>query len=198
MLDRTIPFYNLILRCDHFNQRDVKLPRGFKIVSYCPGDEKAWAKLEYEIGDFDSLKEAKDYFVSNYLKDKTLYDKILFLLNEKEQVIGSYIAWTDERKDATVSSLHWLVLDEAYQGRGLGRALCISVMNKFNEEDRLPVYIHTQPWSYKAILLYISLGFKIQRTDTFSHYENQFDLAMETLGEHVTYEQWIILQASVE
>lgn len=71
-------------------------------------------------------------------------------------------------------------------------------MNKFVEEDRLPVYIHTQPWSIKAILLYISLGFKIQRKDTFSHYENQFNLAMETLREHVTDAQWDLIHASVE
>ena len=55
MLDRTIPFYNTILRCDHYDCQKPVLPEGFSIVSYKPGYEKAWAELEYAIGDFDSL-----------------------------------------------------------------------------------------------------------------------------------------------
>lgn len=54
----------------------------------------------------------------------------------------------------------------------------------------MPVYVHTQAWSYKAILLYISLGFKIQRTDTFSHYENQYEEAMRVLQGVVTEKQF--------
>jgi hypothetical protein len=51
-------------------------------------------------------------------------------------------------------------------------------MNIYAERQGLPVYIHTQPWSWKAILLYISLGFKLQKTDTFSYYENEYEKAM--------------------
>lgn len=117
---------------------------GFKIVSYQKDDEIAWAKLEHEIGDFDSIKKAEDYFTSNYLKDIDLYSNILFLLNKKGQVIGSCIAWTDERNGYKVSSLHWLVVDETYQGRGLGKTLCTSIMNKFVEEDRIQsIFIHS-------------------------------------------------------
>lgn len=50
MLDRTIPFYNTILKCADYRHRDVELPEGF-IVSYRDGYEKEWAKLEYAIGD---------------------------------------------------------------------------------------------------------------------------------------------------
>ena len=66
MLDRTIPFYNAILRCDHYQDREVVLPCGFSIVPYEKGFEKAWAELEYAIGDFDSLDEAEDYAMEVY------------------------------------------------------------------------------------------------------------------------------------
>ena len=49
MLDRTIPFYNTIMKCSDYRYRDVKLPDGFSIVSYRDGYEKEWAKLEYAI-----------------------------------------------------------------------------------------------------------------------------------------------------
>ena len=194
MLDRTIPFYNTILRCDNYQCKDVVLPKGFSIVPYKNGYEKAWAELEYSIGDFESLEEAESYFISTYLQNRSLLNNILFLLNEDNLIVGSCIAWQDRRKESIVSSLHWLVVDEEYHGRGLGKALCYATMNIFKEQKNLPVYIHTQPWSWKAIFLYLSLGFKLQKSDSFSHYENEYYQAMAELKKIVSEKQFELLQ----
>lgn len=196
MLDRNIPFYNTILRCDSYTPAEVILPDGFSIVPYRDGFENGWARLECAIGDFDSEPEAEDYFVSTYLPDREKRKNCLFLLDPEDRVIGSCIAWQDMRGGASVSSLHWLVVDEAYQGRGLGKALCLAVMNLFAERNSLPVYIHTQPWSWKAIMLYISIGFRLQKTDTFSRYENQYDKAMQTMKNVVSEECFEIMKKS--
>lgn len=45
MVDRTIPFYNTILRCDNYQPKDVVLQKGFSIVTYESGYEKAWAEF---------------------------------------------------------------------------------------------------------------------------------------------------------
>lgn len=193
MIDRNIPFYNTILRCDRYTLTGFTLPNGFSIVPYHDGCEKAWAKLEYAIRDFDSESEAERYFVSTYLSDE---ENCLFLLNSEKQVIGSCIAWQDWRGTSLVPSLHWLVVDEAYQGKGLGKALCLAVMNLFAKQSGAPVYIHTQPWSWKAILLYISIGFRIQQTDTFSRYENQYEKAMTTLQSVVSEPLFEIMKKS--
>ncbi len=198
MLDRTIPFCNTIMKCSDYSPRHVELPDGFSIVSYQRGYEKEWAKLEYAIGDFDSLEAAEKYFVETYLQKTELFSNILFAMNKDNEIIGSCIAWQDMRGTNSVSSLHWLVVDERYQRLGLGRALCIAVMNIYVERGALPVYIHTQPWSWKAILLYTSLGFKLQKTDAFSHYENEYEKAMIELGKIVTAEQYELLKQSSE
>ena len=198
MLDRTIPFYNTILRCDHYQHREVVLPYGFSIVPYEKGFEKGWAELEYAIGDFESLEEAESYFTSTYLQNRTLLNNILFLLSENNLIVGSCIAWQDKRKESIVSSLHWLVVDEEYQGRGLGKALCYAAMNRFKEQGNFPVYVHTQPWSWKAIFLYLSIGFKLQKTDTFSHYENEYYKAMTALKQVITSKQFQLLQEQSE
>lgn len=194
MLDRTIALYNMILRCDSYKSKSVVLPRGFFIVGYKHGYEDAWAKLECSIGDFVSFEDAKKYFVASYLYDQKRLNNILFIVNENNTVVGSCIAWEDERKNYFVPSLHWLVIDEKYQGIGLGKALCCAVMNIFKEQDKFPVYIHTQPWSWKAVLLYLSLGFKLQKNDTFSHYKNEYYEAMSELKHIVTEEQFRLLQ----
>ena len=198
MLDRTIPFYNTIMKCSEYEYRYVELPDGFSVVSYQSGYEKEWAKLEYSVGDFDSVTEAEIYFVETYLQNPELFPYILFALNKKNDVVGSCIAWRDTQSNKCVSSLHWLVVDERYQGIGLGRALSTAVMNIYAEHKALPVYIHTQPWSWKAILLYLSLGFKLQKTDTFSHYENEYEKAMIELRKVVQKDQYELLSQSSE
>lgn len=198
MLDRTIPFCNTILKCSNYEKTEVELPEGFSIVTYRPGYEKEWARLEYAIGDFDSAMEAEQYFTESYLQDSEKLSNILFALDNNNAVVGSCIAWRDKLGSDNVSSLHWLVVDEQYQRIGLGRALCVSVMNIYARQSGFPVYIHTQPWSWKAILLYLSLGFKLQKTDTFSHYENEYKMALEELRKILTEEQFALLQNSSE
>lgn len=198
MPDRSIPFYNTILRCDNYQPEMIDLKDGFSIVPFRPGYEKAWANLEYSIEDFDSVEEAENYFVSTYLNNQNEFNNILFMKNREGEIIGSCIAWHDERNGALVSSLHWLVVDERYQGMGLGRALCCAVMNIFAGRSSFPVYIHTQPWSWKAILLYDSLGFRLQKTDTFSDYVNQYTEAMATIKGLLSDEKFKILQMHSE
>ena len=55
------------------------------------------------------------------------------------------------------------------------------------------MYIHTQPWSWKAIFLYLSVGFKLQMTDTFSHYTNEYPQAMDILKGIVDEKQFRLL-----
>lgn len=191
MLDRSIPFYNTILKCESYKDIEIALPIGYYIRHYHTGDEKAWAKLEYEVGDFSSVNEAEKYFISQYGQNADdLRDRCFFITDKQEHVVGSCIAWKDSRGTEQVASLHWLVVSPDHQGKKLGKALFQRVMKVFQEKNEFPVYIHTQPWSYVAILLYVRQGFKLQMTDTFSHYENQYAQAMDTLKKILTVPQY--------
>lgn len=193
MLDRTIPFYNTILRCDEYHLQQINLPEGYTIVPYQKGSEADWARLECAVGDFSSVEEALQYFMEKYPNNGN-DDDILFLQNDKGQAVGSCIAWTDARQGNSVNSLHWLVVDEQYQRNGLGRALCYEAMNRFYLRGQKPIYIHTQPWSWKAILLYVSLGFRLQKTDTFAAYTNQYNNAVKTLKSFLSAKQYHLLE----
>lgn len=176
MLDRSIPYYNTILKCSHWEKTAVRLPEGCRIRGFLPGDETAWARLEHEIGDFASLDEALSYFTKTYRET----DRVFFA-EENGETVGSVIAWRDRRGAGTAASLHWLIVAPRCQGKGLGKALLQTAMNWYLEAGELPVYLHTQPWSYKAILLYVKNGFRLQKSDSFSRYENQYADAMRTL-----------------
>ena len=45
MIDRSIPYYNLILKCTKICTTPVSLPKGYSFKMYDVGDEKHWAKL---------------------------------------------------------------------------------------------------------------------------------------------------------
>ena len=60
MLDRTIPFYNIILKYKDYQNTDIIFPSKYHFRNYQLGDEKSWAELEYEIGDFKSVHEAEE------------------------------------------------------------------------------------------------------------------------------------------
>ena len=77
MLDRTIPFYNTIIRCDKYTFQPITLPDAYRIISYQPGFEQDWARLECSAGDFDSEKEAVEYFQSKYLSSDGSTDNLL-------------------------------------------------------------------------------------------------------------------------
>ena len=191
MLDRTIPFYNTILKCNNYTPSKIVLPHGFYFRNYQTGNEKAWAKLEYKIGDFQTLAMAENYFLSEYCQNiHALKERCVFILNQEDEVVGSCIAWKDNKGKQTVASLHWLIVSPEQQGKGLGKALCQKVLGIFQERNEFPVYIHTQPWSYIAILLYIRLGFQLQKTDTFSHYENQYVQSMNVLKHLLTDQRY--------
>lgn len=189
--DRSVPFYNLILRLDHWQRRDPVLPEGFRLRFYQPGDEAAWAALEYGIGDFDPQEEARAYFVQTYGSHaQDLARRCLFAVDGGGRVAGTCCAWRDPRGGGEVASLHWLAVSPEAQGRGLGKALCREALAVFQDLGEFPVYIHTQPWSWKALLLYVREGFRLQRTDRFAAYENQYAQGMETLRAVVTPEQY--------
>lgn len=194
MIDRTIPFCNIIMRCDRILPMEIKLPEGYSIRTYQPGDEIAWAALHVATGDFATADEAAAYFTNKYVPDLS---RALFAVSPEGDVVGTVTAWTDDRASEAVRSLHWLAVAEAHQRQGVGKALTQTALKLMRREDNAaPVYLHTQPWSWKAILLYISLGFKLQPRDTFCNHQNQYAQAMETLQAIVPPEQYAKMQAN--
>lgn len=194
MIDRTIPFCNIIMRCDRILPMEIKLPEGYAIRSWQGGDEIAWGALHAATGDFATLKEAASYFMGKYASAP---ERALFAVSPEGHVIGSVTAWTDARAGEAVRSIHWLAVHEGHQGKGIGRALMQAALKLMRREDNAaPVYLHTQPWSWKAVLLYISLGFKLQRKDSFASYVNQYDQAMTALRSVLDDKQLALLEAN--
>ena len=182
MNDRSIPYYHTIMRMDAPVSGSFTLPDGFTADGYREGDMRAWAEMEVQAGDFKTLEAAEKCFAERYLTEpELLRDSMVMIRDPAGQGVSCCIAWHHLRKGASIPSLEWLVTREGYEGRGLARATAALIVRKFAERGVFPVYLHTQPWSYKAIWLYHEFGFRLALNDTFHVFENQVRQALPVL-----------------
>ena len=190
MIDKTIPYYNIVMVCTDVVTGAPRLADGISLRRYLPGDEYAWARMECAVGDFNSEEEALGYFEQRYLHDKEeLARRMTLAIDADGRAVGSCMAWYNDDAQNPCAVFHWLVVDPAYQGRGIARALCTETLNLFAKLNESPVYLHTQPWSYKAVRLYDSVGFKMVKGKTPLRCENQYEQAMATLDMLLTQEE---------
>lgn len=192
MLDKTIPYYNILMKCPYISRdKAIYLPYGYTFKTYEDGDEAAWADIERAAGDFEDItkEETVDYFRKQYFPHKEeLYERCMFALDEKKKPVGTCMAWFDNKDNKRAASIHWLCVSPRIQGKGIGRALLWKTMSLFESKGEVPVYLHTQPWSFQAVSLYLSAGFYAMKSETFAGFENQYSLAAEVLKEYLSSE----------
>lgn len=203
-LDRAIPYFNILMCCHEPKFFAAPLPNGYRFRFFAPGDERRWAEIEADIGDFAGVSGAEDYFIQRYLSQpEELSRRCLFLEAPDGQTVGSCIAWRDKKGSGaaasdTVASLHWLAVKEKEQGSGLGKALLRRALEIYEDFDEFPVYLHTQPWSYAAVSLYLKAGFRLLRSGGFADYQNQNREALEVLQRYLSTETIIQLQNDLQ
>lgn len=195
MIDKTIPYYNVLMRYDGppvFTLPEI--PNGFVVSSYMPGDECRWAQMEVDNNDFDTYENGVKYFLEKYLSDpEKLTERFIGVRDGNGRLVGCVICWDDDKDGQTVSSVHWLVTDPEYQGKGIGTFLAKMLICRFSKLGLLPVYLHTQPWSFPAVGIYSNVGFRLLKTESFKGYENQTDKALTVLKEHMNESKYLKL-----
>jgi GNAT superfamily N-acetyltransferase len=185
MLDKTIPYKNLLMKCTKINENAMSsLPVGYTFKWYEDGDESLWADIELSIGEFDHMlkKQVEDFFRDGYFGNKEkLMERCLLVLDDNEKPVGTCTAWYDMKENQKVPSLHWIAVNPNNQSKGIGRAILTETMKIYMEKGEMPVYLHTQPWSHKAIRLYLDFGFFAMKDETFSDFTNEYNDAISVL-----------------
>lgn len=189
LLDKSIPYKNLLMKCTKINENTLtSLPDGYTFKMYVDGDESFWADIELSVGEFEFMtrEQVEDYFKKEYFgRKEKLYERCIFVLNSNGNPVGTCMAWYDLKDSEEVASVHWLAVNPSAQSNGIGRALMAETMRIFTVNGENTVYLHTQPWSYKAITLYMDFGFHALKSETFSDFKNEFEEAVQVLEEHL-------------
>lgn len=189
MLDKSIPYKNIIMKLDHAripSFADPILPDGFTFRPYQQGDAAHWARIETAVAEFDAEAEAQDYFIKKYLPHvDMLPSRCVFVLDAQGLPVATATAWyEDSAAHGRQASLHWVAVCPACQGLGLGRAVVTKALGAFPAaEPGKDVFLHTQTWSHPAVRLYHKLGFVMMKTARLGQSENNYDEAVALLKE---------------
>lgn len=161
MEQQNISDYNLFMMCRAPREEAfAPLPAGFHF-DLCRREElETWMRFP-----FDTQEEARQYapFMARYFqnvyaaKEAEFFARCLFVREASGAPVGTAFLW---RAYGRVNTLHWLKVRREYEGRGIGRALLTRLLMPLALEE-YPVYLHTQPSSYRAIKLYTDFGFAL-------------------------------------
>lgn len=157
----TIPDLNLFMMCPILNPAALSdLPEEYHIRTCRKKELELWKGIHFDNPDDAQAYQAymTDFFANVYApKGDLFYKKCLFICDRLDTPIGTGFIWQayDE-----FNTIHWLKVVKAYEGKGIGRGLMSVLMRDLEAKD-YPVYLHTQPGSFRAIKLYSDFGFKL-------------------------------------
>jgi ribosomal protein S18 acetylase RimI-like enzyme len=155
------PDLNLFMMCAEPAARAFRtMPAGYHVRSMRPDELGIWKAFP-----FDDAGEARAYedfmtrfFDQTYGRNEELFFRnTLFACDSTDRPVATCSSW---KAYGAFQSIHWWKTLKSHEGRGLGRALLSAVLRRFSTSD-YPVFLHTQPGSFRAIKLYSDFGFKL-------------------------------------
>lgn len=195
MREQDIPDLNIFMMCERLNENALsKLPDGFHIRTCRPDELKIWKEFPFD-NDEDKTnyyEYMSNYFNNVYGKDiDEFYNRCLFVCDDKtDKPVSTCFVWKAYNK---INTIHWFKTLKEYEGKGLGRALLSYIMISLKEDD-YPIFLHTQPSSFRAIGLYSDFGFKIVTNNTIGFRENNYKECLPILKQFMKKESFDKLQ----
>lgn len=184
MLDKSIEFHSIIMR--HPNNRAPllpEIPQGFSIRFYEKGYELDWADIQVAVLEFPNREEALKCYDYYWQYMDELKKRQLFIIdNETGKPVATANAWWTEVKGQKAGGVFGLSCLPEYQSKGLGKTAAAYMMDCFYRlMPGVPVWLDTQTWSYKAIGIYMDIGFIPMKTAVYNEVPNEYEEALRVM-----------------
>jgi len=191
MLDKSIEYREMIMEMSGekvLTTAEAVLPQGFtfRLHNGSENDVMHWCRIETAVDEFDTLDEAREYFMEEFYPHMgEVQKRCVFIANKDGLPIATASGWYSKDENGDVlNRLHWVAVCPEYQGLGLGKAVTIKAVNicaKLAPSKKM--WLSTQTHSHRAVVMYHKLGFNVQS----SH--EDYARAMEVLAEVLTPEK---------
>ncbi|MCL2737478.1 MAG: GNAT family N-acetyltransferase [Alphaproteobacteria bacterium] len=182
-----IPSKDLFMMCEELNKDAFSelLPDGYYFRSLRTDEFEKWKDLQC-IDNMEHRaayhKVLDEYYKNAYEPEGDLFfNKCVVVCDKDDKFAGACVIWKSYGK---FNTLGWFKVGEAYEGRGIGRALTTHVMKNLAESD-YPVFLHTHPSSYRAIKLYSDFGFRLITDKKVGKRNNDLDECMPILKQYI-------------
>lgn len=181
MKEEDIPDLNLFMMCAQPDLRAFSaLPDGYTVRTCTPDDLPAWKAFPFDTDHPtpDQLAFMDGFFAQAYHRDMDLFFRNTLLVCDPTGLpVATCSSWPAYGKFQTIQ---WFKTLKSHEGRGLGRAVLSLVMQRFAPED-YPIYLHTQPGSFRAVKLYADFGFRLLRGERFGTRTNDLEQCLPWL-----------------
>jgi ribosomal protein S18 acetylase RimI-like enzyme len=197
MKEEEIPDKNIFMVCSALNRNALtELPANYSIRSCRPDELEIWKTMPFD--DADLAKEYEgfmsDYFITTYGgQEELFFAKTLFVCDRQNKPVATCLIW---RAYNEFNTIQWFKVLKEYEGQGIGRALLSIMMQELEMRD-YPVYLHTQPSSFRAIKLYSDFGFSLLSGDKFGIRDNDLDECLPILAEFMPKEYFQKLRITI-
>jgi ribosomal protein S18 acetylase RimI-like enzyme len=181
MIEADIPDKNIFMVCNHVNISALsEMPQGYTIRA-CRRDElTTWKAFPFdnpaEVVEYEPFMT--DYFQTTYgAQEDLFFSKTLFVCDTQNRPVATCLLW---KAYGAFNTIQWFKVLKTHEGKGIGRALLSFILRDLNGAD-YPVYLHTQPSSFRAIKLYTDFGFALLEGDKFGNRQNDLSECLPIL-----------------
>jgi len=140
---------------------EAAVPAGYTIRTYQPGDGAAWCRLINDAIGGEYTEERVEQEMSGA---PGLEPADLFFAVSGEVVAGTAWARRARHGPERMGYVHMVAVASEHRGRGLGRALVVSVLRRLREVGVAGAMLETDDVRLPAIRLYLALGFRPELT----------------------------------
>ncbi|HSL28065.1 MAG TPA: GNAT family N-acetyltransferase [Anaerolineales bacterium] len=183
MREEDIPDYNIFMMCERLNHHALTDLSTDYYFRNCRQDElELWKAFPF---DSDIVPVEYEAFMNQIINDTycgdmdTFFKNTIFVCNKEGRPVATCSYWKAYGK---INTIHWLKTRKAYEGEGIGRAVLSAIMRRFDSTD-YPIYLHTQPGSFRAIKLYSDFGFHLLRGGRLGTRMNELEKCLPILEE---------------
>jgi ribosomal protein S18 acetylase RimI-like enzyme len=156
-------------------------PAGYRLRTYRPGDERAWARImesEGGIGREWSVEKVRERLIDRpQFEEDGLYfataeggaagERVATADGAGDPLVASACAWRAGPEAGPLGNVHMVCALPAYRGLGLGRLVTLAVLHHLRRRGFRSADLSTDDFRLAAIKTYLGLGFVPQYlTDT--------------------------------
>ena len=150
------------MMCEQINIAAFRpFPTGYAMRNCRKNEIALWKSFPFDTAELARQYEPymTEYFDKVYgPKGDLFFERCLFVVKrDTDEPVATCFAW---QAYGSVTTIHWFKVLKAYEGNGIGRALLSAVVSELDAAV-YPVYLHTQPGSFRAIKLYSDFGFSL-------------------------------------
>lgn len=188
---------NLFMMCEALNEEALAALHGGYHIRPCRPDElEIWKAFPFDNpADYERFGGYMTQFFDRvYAPQKELfYEVCLFVCDGEDRPIGTAFMW---RVYGEIMTMHWVKVLKGHEGKGIGRALLSHILRPLVPSE-YPIYLHTQPESFRAIKLYTDLGFKLLTDPMIGPRKNDLEESLPLLEKWMPKQAFESLQTAV-